>query len=92
MLNDAARAVLDERAGDRAFDLATLPFYACGAADARRALWGELRVLRPMATIATYLAQVIPRQVEWSVRLHTAAVRRRYLDRAHAVLRDLASA
>jgi hypothetical protein len=80
------------RAGDRAFDLATLLFYAYDAAAAREALWMRLRALRPSPVIAVYLAHVILRQVEWSLRLHAPEVGRRYLDRAHEVLKDLEAA
>lgn len=77
------------RAGDRAFDLATLLFYAYDAPPARAALWTRLRELRPAPVIAAYLAHVILRQVEWSLRLHAPESGRRYLDRAHRVLSDL---
>ena len=77
------------RAGDRAFDLATLLFYAYEAEPARAALWARLRTMRPAPVVAVYLAHVILRQVEWSLRLHAPEVGRRYLDRAWRVLRDL---
>lgn len=77
-------------AGDRAFDLATLLFYAWDAARARAALWMRLQALRSPRVIAVYLAHIILRQVEWSLRLHAPAVGRRYLDRAHQVLADIA--
>jgi hypothetical protein len=80
------------RAGDLAFDLATLLFYVYDAPAARAALWAWLRVHRPRAVIAAYLAHIILRQVEWSLRLHAPALGRGYLDRAHLVLRDLESA
>ena len=77
------------RPGDRAFDLATLLFYAYDAERTRAALRTRLRELRPPRVIAVYFAHIILRQVEWSLRLHPAEVGRRYLDRAQAVLRDL---
>ena len=80
------------RAGDRAFDLATLLFYAYDAPAARAALWSWLRGHRPRPVIAAYLAHVILRQVEWSLRLHTPELGRLYLDRADRVLRDLSEA
>lgn len=79
------------RAGDRAFDLATLLFYVYEAKAARAALWSRLQALRPGPVIAVYLAHVILRQVEWSLRLHAPEVGQRYLARAHRVLRDLDS-
>lgn len=78
------------RAGDRAFDLATLLFYAYESPEMRESLWHRLRVLRSVNVIGVYLAHIILRQVEWSLRLHAPEVGRRYLDQAHAVLRDLA--
>jgi aminoglycoside phosphotransferase (APT) family kinase protein len=80
------------RAGDRAFDLATMLFYAYDAPPARAVLWAWLRMHRPGPLIAAYLAHVILRQVEWSLRLHAPDLGRRYLGRAHIVLRDLSEA
>jgi Ser/Thr protein kinase RdoA (MazF antagonist) len=79
------------RAGDRAFDLATLLFYVYDADGARPALWTRLLELRSPAVAAVYLAHVMLRQVEWSLRLHAPQVGRRYIDRAHRVLGDLAA-
>ncbi len=78
------------RAGDRAFDLATLLFYLWEAPGARAALQQRLAELRQGPVVAVYLAHVILRQVEWSLRLHAPDVGRRYLDRAEAVLADWA--
>lgn len=80
------------RAGDRAFDLATLLFYQYEAEAARAALWARLRALRSTRVIAVYLAHVILRQVEWSLRLHAPQIGRRYLDQAHRLLADMAVA
>jgi aminoglycoside phosphotransferase (APT) family kinase protein len=77
------------RAGDRAFDLATLLFYAYDAEASRQLLLARLMSLRPLPTIAVYLAHIVLRQVEWSLRLHAPEIGRRYLDRAHRVLAEL---
>jgi Ser/Thr protein kinase RdoA (MazF antagonist) len=77
------------RAGDRAFDLATLLFYAYDAGRTRTALWARLLELRAKPVVSVYLAHVIRRQTEWSLRLHPPPVGRRYLDRAHRVLSDI---
>lgn len=77
------------RAGDRAFDLVTLLFYTYDAPQARERIWARLDRLRPRSTIAVYLAHIILRQVEWSLRLHSPALGQHYLNRARAVLRDL---
>jgi len=76
------------RAGDRAFDLATLLFYLYDAPPAREALRRRLAALRPPAVVGAYLAHVILRQVEWSLRLHAPDLGRRYLDRAHRALAE----
>jgi aminoglycoside phosphotransferase len=93
LLVDAGRltGVIDwegVRAGDRAFDLATLLFYLYDAPGAAGLLWSELAALRPAPAVGAYLAHIVLRQVEWSLRLHEAALSRRYLDRAHRLLRD----
>jgi aminoglycoside phosphotransferase (APT) family kinase protein len=78
------------RAGDRAFDLATLLFYQWDAPAARAALQARLAELRPPQVTAVYLAHIILRQTEWSLRLHPPELARRYLDRAHRVLAAMA--
>ncbi|HEY1751492.1 MAG TPA: aminoglycoside phosphotransferase family protein [Caulobacteraceae bacterium] len=77
-------------AGDRAFDLAVLLFYAYAAPAARTALWVRLAQLRPPPAIGVYLAHICLRQAEWSLRRHAPELGRFYLQRAHAVLGDLA--
>jgi len=77
------------RAGDHAFDLATMLFYTYDAAEARTALWRRSRELRPASVFSVYMAHVVLRQVEWSLRMHAPAIGRGYLDRAHRVLSDL---
>jgi len=77
------------RAGDRAFDLATLLFYVWEAPPTRTLILGRLDQLRPRPVIGAYVAHVILRQVEWSLRFHTPEISGRYLRRAHAVLKEL---
>jgi aminoglycoside phosphotransferase (APT) family kinase protein len=56
--------------GDRAFDLATLLFYAADQPEAAALLW-EAAVARSSAeAIRLYLAHMIVRQVDWSIRHH----------------------
>jgi hypothetical protein len=79
------------RAGDRAFDLATLLFYCHGDPEARDLLWQRLREIASDHAIAIYLAHMIVRQVDWSLRRHPPEVGERYLDLARGVLREIRS-
>jgi aminoglycoside phosphotransferase len=77
-------------AGDRAFDLATALFYGYGDAALREALWAALLDIAHPRVAALYLAHLILRQVDWSLRKHSAAEAARWLSRAQAVLADVA--
>lgn len=44
---------------------------------------------RAPGAVAVYLAHLMLRQVDWSIRHHTPAVGARYLHRAGIILRDL---
>jgi hypothetical protein len=75
--------------GDRAFDLATLLFYVYDQDTARDALWHRLgEIAEPRAT-AVYLAHLIHRQVDWSIRHRPPETVDRWLERARVVLQDL---
>jgi hypothetical protein len=76
-------------AGDRAFDLATLLFYVYDQEPAHEALWGRLGEIADPAATVLYLAHLIHRQVDWSIRHHDAATVDRWLERSRAVLADL---
>jgi hypothetical protein len=76
-------------AGDRAFDLASLLFYVYDQEPAREALWRRLdEITDPRATVI-YLAHLIHRQVDWSIRHHPPETVHRWLERARVVLEDL---
>ncbi len=84
------------RAGDRAFDLATLFFYA-GAGDAAEAdqverLWRRLVARTGPRLLGVYLAHLVLRQVDWSIRFHDRAAVEHWLARADGVLRRLSAA
>ena len=77
--------------GDRAFDLVTLLFYCYDAAPARDRLWREVVDRVRPGVLSVYLAHLILRQVDWSIRHHDRPTVDRYLHRAAQVLRDLSS-
>lgn len=67
-------------AGDRAFDLATLLFYLYDQHPARDLLHARLLDLAGPQTACAYLAHMVLRQVDWSLRHHPeAAATQRHL-------------
>ena len=77
-------------AGDRAFDLATLLFYGYDHDDVRDRLRARLLELASPATVRAYLAHMVLRQVDWSLRFHpAAAATRRHLHLARLVTADI---
>ena len=78
-------------AGDRAFDLATLLFYHYDHEETRDLLRGRLLGLAGPRTACAYLAHMVLRQVDWSLRHHpAAAATRRHLRLARAITADIA--
>jgi aminoglycoside phosphotransferase (APT) family kinase protein len=76
--------------GDRAFDLATLAFYVYDASELRRPILARLSSLASRAAVRAYLAHMVLRQVEWSVRHYPAApATRHHLHLARLVLSDI---
>jgi Phosphotransferase enzyme family len=78
--------------GDRTFDLASLLFYDGYYADVaatRAQVWGRALALVDAATFGVYLAHLVHRQTDWSLRHHDAAMVERVLGIGAAVLRDL---
>jgi hypothetical protein len=79
-------------AGDRAFDLATLLFYVYDQDQIRARLGARLLELASYQAIRGYLAHIVLRQVDWSVRHYPAApATRRHLRLARLVIADIAS-
>jgi len=77
-------------AGDRAFDLATLLFYGYDHDDLRSRLRARLLELAGTRACRAYLAHMVLRQVDWSVRHHPeAAATRRHLRLARLVMADI---
>jgi thiamine kinase-like enzyme len=75
--------------GDCAFDLATMLFYTWPFADFRDALWRALLERTTRGAVAVYLAHMIVRQLDWSMRHHDAATVGRYMNDAHAIMRAI---
>ncbi len=78
-------------AGDRAFDLATLLFYHYDHNEIRNSLSARLLDLAGPRAASAYLAHMVLRQVDWSLRHHPAATAtQRHLRLAKAITADLA--
>ena len=75
--------------GDRAFDLVCFVFYAWTDAAVRDRLWTRALELSGPAAVRVYVAHMILRQVEWSVRFHEPGVVRFFMRRARDVLAAL---
>ena len=77
-------------AGDRAFDLATLLFYCYDHDQARDLLTARLLELAGSQAASAYLAHMIIRQVDWSLRHHPdAPATRRHLRLARLIIADI---
>jgi aminoglycoside phosphotransferase (APT) family kinase protein len=62
------------RFGDASFDLMTLLFYSYREEYVRRPLWDEARSHSSERLLQLYLAHVIIRQLDWSIRNHSRHV------------------
>ena len=77
-------------AGDRAFDLATLVFYVYDHDELRRRILDRLVGLAGRQAARAYLAHMVLRQVEWSVRHYPSApATQRHLHLARLILADI---
>ena len=74
-------------AGDRAFDLTTLAFYALEEPDVATWLLDRAREISSAPAIALYLAHLIVRQLDWSIRNHDQPTITRYLNISLSALR-----
>jgi aminoglycoside phosphotransferase (APT) family kinase protein len=75
------------RFGDASFDLMTLLFYSYRDEDTRRPLWDEARAHSSMSLLRLYLAHVIVRQLDWSIRNHSRHVSDFFTGFAHELMR-----
>ncbi len=79
-------------AGDRAFDLATLLFYVYDHEVLRRRIGAQLLELAGSRVARAYLAHMVLRQVEWSVRNYpAAAATRHHLRLGRLIIDDISS-
>jgi aminoglycoside phosphotransferase (APT) family kinase protein len=78
-------------AGDRMFDVATMLFYSYADVAVRTSLWQTILKHSGPEPGAVYLAHLIHRQVDWSIRYHTAEAIEHWLRIAAALLGDVAA-
>src|SRR5262249_26112018 len=76
--------------GDRMFDVGTVLFYSYADLAVRNKLWQTIVEQSGPVSGAVYLAHLIHRQVDWSIRYHTPETIKRWLMLATIVLDDLA--
>lgn len=76
-------------AGDCSFDLATLLFYAYDVLEVREHLLDTLRKRVSPGVLRVYMAHLILRQVDWSIRHHARSIVASYLRVAEDVLRTV---
>jgi thiamine kinase-like enzyme len=89
---DQITGVIDwegSESGDCAFDLATMLFYTWPFADFRKDLSRELMKRTTRGAMAVYLAHMIVRQLDWSMRHHPREVAERYMGISHDILRTI---
>jgi aminoglycoside phosphotransferase (APT) family kinase protein len=60
----------DPQAGDATFDLVTLVFYSWDTPAVRDQLWQHILARISPTVLSVYLAHMILRQVDWSIRHH----------------------
>jgi Phosphotransferase enzyme family len=76
-------------AGDCSFDIATLLFYSYDTSQLRERLWEYALKRASLNLLSIYLAHLILRQVDWSLRYHDHTISERYIVRAQKLLREI---
>ena len=76
-------------AGDCVFDIATLLFYSYDDRTVREQLWQYALERASLRLLSVYLAHLILRQVDWSLRYHDQGTVERYLNRGDALLVEM---
>jgi len=76
-------------AGDCVFDIATLLFYSYDAREVREQLWHYALERASFELLSIYLAHLILRQVDWSLRYHDQKTVELYLHRGIALLAEI---
>lgn len=72
--------------GDATFDLATLLYYSWEKSSVREELWRRAVERSGTAVLSVYLAHMILRQVDWSIRFYNELTVRRWLQVSDEVL------
>ena len=80
------------RSGDCAFDLATMLFYTWPFAEFRDALLRAMLERTTRGAVAVYLAHMIVRQLDWSMRHHPKDAVDHHMETARAILHTLGEA
>jgi hypothetical protein len=76
-------------AGDSVFDIATLLFYSYDDSGVREQIWQYALERANIHLLSIYLAHLMLRQVDWSLRHHDPPTIERYLQRSRALLVDI---
>jgi hypothetical protein len=76
-------------AGDCIFDIATLLFYSYDDQEVREQLWRYALERASFRLLSVYLAHLILRQVDWSLRYHDQGTIGRYLNRGSTLLVEM---
>ncbi len=76
-------------AGDCVFDIATLLFYSYDDRAVREQLWKSALERASLRLLSVYLAHLILRQVDWSLRHHDPRKIKRYLNRGDTLLVEM---
>jgi hypothetical protein len=77
-------------AGDCSFDIATLLFYSYDDVEVREQLWNYALERASLKLLSIYLAHLILRQIDWSLRYHDQITSERYITRGQEVLQEIA--
>jgi hypothetical protein len=76
--------------GDCIFDIVTLLFYAYETVEVRQQLWDYVLSQASLRLVSIYIAHLILRQVDWSLRYHDQATSECYIHRGKALLQEIA--
>ena len=76
--------------GDCIFDIATLLFYSYESVEVREQLWNYALERASLKLLSIYLAHLILRQVDWSLRYHDHTTSERHIVRGQMLLQEIA--
>jgi len=71
------------------FDIATLLFYSYDTIEVREQLWDYALERGSLQLVSLYLAHLILRQVDWSLRYHDQTTSERYITRGQVLLQEI---